>query len=280
MAPPFDNADVPNFRLFLARKLHPRHVVNKSIVTLILLGVALGARADVVQLTTGKTVSGRVVAYGSDGFFVQPTNSPPVKVPADMVSSIDFSKGAVLASVTTDGQEPLHGKIWLYAHGALNFDSDNGETTKIPLTKISRVSFSADPIPERPAPPPRPKPESKPFVSPYANAGAKIEVISHGEKVDIQEHCERGKITIVDFYADWCGPCRQAAPVLEELVNNDSDLVLRKVDVVKWGTPVCQQFGINGIPFIQVYDGRGNKVGELKGFGKAALEGLINRARQ
>ena len=251
-------------------------------VTLILLGVLLGARADVVQLTTGKTVSGRVVAYGSEGFFVQPTNSPPVKVPADVVSSIDFSKGAVLATVTMDGQEPLKGKTWLYARGALNFDSDNGESTKIPLTKISRVSFSADPIPERPAPPPRPKTVEAPRASPYAidSTASKIEVISHGEQVDIREHCARGKITIVDFYADWCGPCRQAAPVLEELVNKDSDLVLRKVDVVKWGTPVCQQFGINGIPFIQVYDGRGNKVGELKGFGKAALEGLINRARQ
>ena len=254
--------------------------MNKFIATLILLGVVLGARADVVQLTTGQTVSGRVVAYGSEGFFVQPTNAPPVKVPADLVSSIDFSKGAVLASVTMDGQEPLAGKIWLYARGVLNFDSDNGETTKIPLTKISRVSFSADPIPERPAPPPRSKPVSKPFVSPYANAGAKVEVISHGEQVDIQEHCERGKITIVDFYADWCGPCKQAGPVLEELVNKDSDLVLRKVDIVKWGSPVSQQFGINGIPFIQVYDGRGNKVGEIKGFGKAALEGLISRARQ
>jgi len=242
--------------------------------------LASSARADLVLLNTGQTISGRVVAYGSEGFFVQPTNAPPVKVPANMVSSIDFSKGAVLATVTMDGQEPLAGKIWLYARGVLNFDGDNGESTKIPLTKISRVSFSADPIPERPAPPPRPKTAPKPFVSPYANAGTKIEVISHGEQVDIQEHCERGKITIVDFYADWCGPCKQAAPVLEELVNKDSDLVLRKIDVVKWGTPVCQQFGINGIPFIQVYDGLGNKVGELKGFGKAALEGLINRARQ
>jgi len=247
-------------------------------VTLILLGVASAAPADLIQLTSGKLVSGRVLSYANDLFVVQPTNTAPVQVPANSISTIDFPSGAVLATVEVGGEKPAAGKIWLYARGALNFDSASGETARIPLAKISRVSFSADPLPDRPAPLPRPK--INPPPSPYPYAFTKVEIISHGESVDIQKHCIPGKITIVDFYADWCGPCRQAGPILEECVNKDPDLVLRKIDIVKWSSPVSQQFGLHGIPYIQVYDGRGNKVGDMTGFNKAILESYLSRARQ
>jgi thiol:disulfide interchange protein len=177
------------------------------------------------------------------------------------------------------GQKPLAGKIWLYARGALNFEDDKGETTRIPLAKISRVSFSAQPLPEKPAPPLRPKPARPPADSPAAATGPKVEIISRGDQVDIQKHCVPGKITIVDFYADWCGPCRHIEPVLEQRVNKDDDLVLLKVNIVSWSSPVCRQYGIRSIPYIQVYDRRGNKVGDLTGFNSALLESYISRAR-
>jgi thioredoxin 1 len=269
---------MPEFLKLLARKLRLGPIVKRYIASLFLMALAIGARADLIQLTTGKTLSGRVTSYANDAFELQPTNATPVKVPANSVTTIDFPSGAVKATVEVDGQEPLAGTIWLYARGTLSFDGNNGESTKIPLAKISRVSFSAEPIPERPAPPPRPKSVRAPAASPYA--AAKVEVISHGEEVDIQKHCVSGKITIVDFYADWCGPCKQAGPILEELVSNDSDLVLRKIDIVKWTSPVSQQFGLHGIPYIQVYDRRGNKVGDMSGFNKATLETYLSRARQ
>jgi len=200
-------------------------------------------------------------------------------VPANTVTAIDFSKGAVLATVELAGQIPLAGKIWLYARGALNFDGNKGETIRIPLSKVSRVSFSTEPLPEKPVPPSLPKPARPPADSPATGTDPKVEIISHGEQVDIQKHCVPGKITIVDFYADWCGPCRNVGPKLEERVNNDADLILRKVNIVKWGSPVCQQYGIRGVPYIQVYDRRGNKVGDLTGFNDTVFESYLSRAR-
>jgi thioredoxin len=55
---------------------------------------------------------------------------------------------------------------------------------------------------------------------------------------------------IIDFYADWCGPCKMVAPILEEL----SDDYKNKVDIYKVDTEVEQElssvFGIRSIPSI------------------------------
>ena len=251
--------------------------MNRYLACLWFCSLAFGARADLVQLNTGKTLSGRVASYANDSFELERTNAEPIRVSANSVSGIDFSKGIVKATVELADQQPLTGKIWLYARGALNFDDDKGTTTRIPLAKVLRVSFSAETLPDKTSAAPRLKPAGSSAVSSTTNA--KVEIISRGEQVDIGKHCVDGKITIVDFYADWCGPCRSIGPMLEERVNKDADLVLRKINIDNWGSPVSKQYGIRAVPFIQVYDRRGNKVGDLTGFNSAYFESLISRAR-
>ncbi|WP_020526755.1 thioredoxin [Flexithrix dorotheae] len=53
---------------------------------------------------------------------------------------------------------------------------------------------------------------------------------------------------LVDFYADWCGPCKMMAPVLQEVAGKmDDKLKIIKVDVDK-NPAVSQQYQIKGIP--------------------------------
>ena len=98
-----------------------------------------------------------------------------------------------------------------------------------------------------------------------AGRGQPIEVISHGAGVDINRHLALGNVTVVDFYADWCGPCRQLSPSLEQMARTDPEIALRKIDVVNWRTPVAQQFNIHSIPQVNVYSRSGRLVGTVVG---------------
>jgi len=92
---------------------------------------------------------------------------------------------------------------------------------------------------------------------------ADVQTISHGERVDLTDHLADGKLTLVDFYADWCGPCRSLAPTLDRLASENPDrLALRKVDVSNWGSPVATQFGIRSIPHLKLFDEDGALIGE------------------
>lgn len=79
-----------------------------------------------------------------------------------------------------------------------------------------------------------------------------------GSKVNIQEHLVAGKINVIDFYSDWCGPCREIAPYLEELNSSREDLVVLKINIGEWGSPVCEQYKIDSVPSFRIYDEKGN----------------------
>ena len=69
------------------------------------------------------------------------------------------------------------------------------------------------------------------------------------------EVLENSKPTIVDFWAEWCGPCRQLGPVLDALAAEYAD----QVDVVKVNVDdnpaIASQYGITSIPAIYVFKG-------------------------
>ena len=67
-----------------------------------------------------------------------------------------------------------------------------------------------------------------------ARSGETITIISHGAQVDINQHLALGNVTVVDFYADWCGPCRRLSPSLEQMARSDPEIALRKIDIVNW----------------------------------------------
>ena len=77
------------------------------------------------------------------------------------------------------------------------------------------------------------------------------------QKIDVSsfnsEVINSGKMTIVDFYADWCGPCRKLSPIMDEIEQELSD----KIKFTKINTDenieLAQKYQISGIPTLLVF---------------------------
>jgi thioredoxin 1 len=82
---------------------------------------------------------------------------------------------------------------------------------------------------------------------------------------------------LVDFWAEWCGPCRVIAPVLDQLADEiGSDATIRKVDVDE-NQALAARYGIRSIPTLMVFKG-GEPVETLTGVqSQAALNAALQR---
>ncbi len=76
---------------------------------------------------------------------------------------------------------------------------------------------------------------------------------------------------IVDFYADWCGPCKMLAPLLDQIANEHTDVKIAKVNVDE-EPALAERYRVRGIPYVALFrDGKIAK--QVVGYQpKAALE--------
>ena len=95
-------------------------------------------------------------------------------------------------------------------------------------------------------------------------------------KSNFEEIKNSEKPVLLDFYADWCGPCRMVSPVIDEIAEERGDIVVGKVNVDE-EEELAGQFGVYSIPTLVVLKG-GKVVSQSSGAKpKAQILALVEK---
>lgn len=99
-----------------------------------------------------------------------------------------------------------------------------------------------------------------------------MENVIVGTSENVKSLIEEGKTTIVDFYAEWCGPCKVLGPILDKVASEKPEVNVIKVNVDE-NQELSTEFGIRSIPAVFIF-----KSGELaeKFVGAKSKEDIIS----
>ena len=87
-----------------------------------------------------------------------------------------------------------------------------------------------------------------------------VHIRQNGQWVALANYVGKGTITIVEFYADWCGACKKIDPQLKKIAE-DKHVNLVQIQVINQNSPVVQQYKLGGVPDLRVFDRNGQLLG-------------------
>lgn len=93
-----------------------------------------------------------------------------------------------------------------------------------------------------------------------------------------QEVLESDTPVLLDFWAEWCGPCKSIAPVLDQLADQyDGKLKIVKINIDE-NQQTPRQYGVRGIPTLMIFKGGKVEATQIGAVGKSQLDQMIQKA--
>ncbi|WP_302080094.1 thioredoxin [Salinibaculum rarum] len=89
------------------------------------------------------------------------------------------------------------------------------------------------------------------LVEEEEGADAPSEPIHIDSQSELDEAVQQYDVVLVDFYADWCGPCKMLTPIVESLAA-ETDAAIAKVDVDA-NQSLARQYGVQGVPTLVLF---------------------------
>jgi copper chaperone CopZ len=113
--------------------------------------------------------------------------------------------------------------------------------------------------------------------------GLDIKSATDGARIDLKTVVVPGKVTVLDYWAEWCSPCHLLDARLQHLVKANPDIAVRRVNVGKWDNDAARQatreFRLEALPYVRVYDAKGKFVGAVTGGSWDDVLKTIEKAR-
>jgi thiol-disulfide isomerase/thioredoxin len=107
---------------------------------------------------------------------------------------------------------------------------------------------------------------------------ARILTLTGQSVPNLDSHAVTGKVTIFDFYADWCGPCHQLDETFARVLSARQDVALRKLNIADFRSPLAQDWQVQTIPHVIIYDRARHKIEEISGSNPTKLALALGHA--
>jgi len=244
-----------------AGNLPPTHPPMKRLLpACFCLALAAGARADVIEFQNGTKTPCHVLSLFNQRIEFADKDGSVAHASLQNIQRIHFDSQTA-ATIATRDHANLNGQLLDLEYGVFILANGKGVPERVPAADVTDLTISSQTT-DAPSPPPlRPKPA--PVSAPPSRTPSRGSI-----------QPEHGRITIVDFYADWCGPCRRMGPVLEKIAEENSNVVVQKVNIDKH-PDLAREYKATAIPHIIIYDKQGGEVDTVIGADEARVRKVV-----